>query len=182
MARALQRLSAMGRLWRHVLVPYDFSSHATMALRVAAGLARRERGRLLVLHAIPPFSRLIGVPPGNFPPAVASSELVGDQRRRLEARVARALGRRGRRAVVCRVVVADPFHAIVEAARGATAVVMGTLGQSGLAHLVIGSVAEKVVRHAPVPVLTVRAGARVARGRRAASSADRRAPVRRTGS
>ena len=154
----------MGRLWKHVLVPYDFSPHATTALRVAADLVRRERGQLLVLHAIPPFSRLIGVPPGNFPPAVASSELVADERRRLEARVARAIGRRAGSAVACRVAVDDPFHAIVEAARGTTAIVMGTLGLTGLPHLVIGSVAEKVVRHAPVPVLTVRSGARLAHG------------------
>jgi nucleotide-binding universal stress UspA family protein len=52
----------------------------------------------------------------------------------------------------------------VDAARGADLIVMSTMGRTGLSHLLVGSVAEKVVRHAPVPVLTLRpAGARKAR-------------------
>jgi len=47
----------------------------------------------------------------------------------------------------------------VQAARAADSIVMATLGRTGLAHLVIGSVAEKVVRHSPVPVLTLRPSA-----------------------
>jgi nucleotide-binding universal stress UspA family protein len=56
--------------------------------------------------------------------------------------------------------VGPPAGCILEAARKADAIVMGTLGRTGLPHLLIGSVAERVVRHAPVPVLTVRAPAR----------------------
>ena len=51
--------------------------------------------------------------------------------------------------------IADPFEAIMQAARGSSAIVMGTLGRTGLPHLLIGSIAEKTVRHSPVPVLTV---------------------------
>ena len=149
--------------FRNVLVPYDFSSDADRALRVALELAREEHGRVTVLHAIPFLSRVIGVPPGVFPPAVLSAALPAEQGRRLEARVARA--RRGRTTprIVSRVVVADPVAAILDAARKSTAIVMGTLGLTGLPHLVIGSVAEKVVRHADIPVLTIRAGARASR-------------------
>ena len=158
-------------LFRNVLVPYDFSSDADRALRVALDLAREERGRVTVLHAIPLLSRVIGVPPGVFPPAVLSAALPADQLRRLERRVARALRGRTSPRVTCKVVVAEPVTAILDAARRSTAVVMGTLGLTGLTHLVIGSVAEKVVRHAGVPVLTIRAGARAkipraTRGRR----------------
>jgi universal stress protein A len=64
------------------------------------------------------------------------------------------------------VVVADPVQAILAAAPGCTAIVIGTLGLTGLTHLVIGSVAEKVVRHATIPVLTLRSGVQ-ARVRRA---------------
>ena len=150
----------MQRLFRKILVPYDFSPHAERALYVALELARRERGRVTVLHVIPPLSRVIGVPPGVFPPAILSVALPDEQRRRLEARVARV--RRGRKGppVTCRVVVAEPIDAIMDAAARSTAIVMGTLGLTGLAHLVIGSVAEKVVRHSSVPVLTLRAVAR----------------------
>jgi nucleotide-binding universal stress UspA family protein len=147
-------------LFRNVLVPYDFSPDAERALRVALELAREARGRVMVLHAVPPLSRLIGVPPGVFPPALLSAVLPADQRRRLEARVARALAGRRSPRVTCKVVVAEPPAAILDAAAGATAIVMGTLGLTGLSHLVIGSVAEKVVRHAGIPVLTIRSGAR----------------------
>jgi nucleotide-binding universal stress UspA family protein len=153
-------------LFRKVLVPYDFSPDADRALRAALDLAAKERGRVTVLHAIPRLSRVVGVPPGVFPPAVLSAALPADQLRRLERRVAGAL--RGRRAprVACSVVVADPIVAILDAAKRSTAVVMGTLGLTGLPHLVIGSVAERVVRHAQVPVLTIRAGARAKMPRR----------------
>jgi nucleotide-binding universal stress UspA family protein len=148
------------RLFRKVLVPYDFSPNATRALRTAAELAVAAHGRLIVLHAVPPFSRLVGVPPTGFPPAIVSSQLVADQQRRLEARVGRVVGSSSSLRIECRAVVADPVRAILDAAGEASVIVMGTLGLTGLAHLVIGSVAERVVRHAPVPVLTVRVGAR----------------------
>jgi len=54
----------------------------------------------------------------------------------------------------------DPFHRIADLARRVDLVVMSTASRTGLAHLLIGSVAEKVVRHSPVPVLTLRAAVR----------------------
>lgn len=164
----------MEGLFRKVLVPYDFSPHAERALGIALELARKEHGRATVLHAIPLLSRMVGVPPGVFPPAMLSAALPDEQRRRLEARVARVLRGRKGPPVACRVVVAEPLTAILDAAERSTAIVMGTLGLTGLAHLMIGSVAEKVVRHAGIPVLTVRAGAR-RRGRRATRRRRRRA-------
>ena len=50
----------------------------------------------------------------------------------------------------------NPAHEIIEFSKEYDLVVMGTLGRSGLSHLLLGSVAEKVVRHASVPVLVVR--------------------------
>jgi nucleotide-binding universal stress UspA family protein len=162
----------MKSLFEKILVPYDFSAHATRALDLALELARKERGRVTVLHAIPPLSRVIGVPPGVFPPAVLSATLPAEQQRRLSARVARALRGRKTPRVECRVVVAPPLEAILQAAARATAIVMGTLGLTGLPHVVIGSVAERVVRHAAIPVLTV--GARTRRRARAATRGGRR--------
>src|SRR5690349_12527354 len=159
----------MTRLFRKVLVPHDFSPHATQALRAAIDLAAEARGRLVVVHPIPPTSLVVGMPPGAaagwLPPPMPTAEVVDEQRRRLEAAVRRAIGRRRVRAE-CRVIVADPFQAILDAARGATVIVMGTLGRTGLPHLVLGSVAEKVVRHAAVPVLTIRARVRAGGGGR----------------
>jgi nucleotide-binding universal stress UspA family protein len=144
---------------------------------MAADLAAAHEGRLVVLHALPPVYPVVSLPPmalrKAFPPPAEGPELVRRVRQRLEALVAREISGHRRRRVECRVVVAEPFQAILEAARGATAIVMGTLGRTGLPHLLLGSVAEKTVRHAPAPVLTIGtpvARARVARGRRAARS------------
>jgi nucleotide-binding universal stress UspA family protein len=157
------------KLFRRILVPHDFSEHATRALKVAAELAAEHRGRLLVLHVIPPIQPVTTLPPDALA-WIPEVDLMAVERPRLQAVVARAL--RGRRAprVECRVVVGDPFRRIAEAARRVDSIVMATAGRSGLAHLLIGSVAEKVVRHAGVPVLTVRparmrAAARRRRGR-----------------
>jgi nucleotide-binding universal stress UspA family protein len=150
----------MARLFRTILVPHDFSPHATDALRVAAELAAESKGRLIVLYAMPlayPVPALAPAAPAAWIPSpVPSPTLVAQERERLQALVARAVSRRRKLRADCRVVIADPFQAIVDAARDATVIVMSTLGRTGLAHLLMGSVAEKVVRHAPIPVLTIR--------------------------
>jgi len=136
-------------LFRKILVPFDFSTPATQALRAAVDLAAARKGRLLVLHAIPPY-----YPAGEGPPWFPPDDVIAADRRRLAAIAKKAAGRRVK--VAAQVVVGNPYEEILRAARGMDAIVMATHGRSGLAHLVIGSVAEKVVRHATVPVLTIR--------------------------
>jgi nucleotide-binding universal stress UspA family protein len=156
----------MMEVFRRILVPHDFSDAANAALAVAADLAVRHRGTLAVVHAIPPaypVSAFAGA--GEIPVWIPPDDLRGDARARLEEEVARVVGKRVRD-VTCRVVVGDPYRCILQAARRADSIVMATYGRTGLAHLVIGSVAEKVVRHSPVPVLTLRpAATRAARSR-----------------
>jgi nucleotide-binding universal stress UspA family protein len=153
--------------FRRLLVPHDFSRHADRALGVAAHLAGPE-GELVVLHAIMPV-----VPVPEFAPAVAVELPLDDMtkgaRRELERVVQRVVGRRGPK-VTIKVEVGDPYGRIVDNTRGMDAIVMSTVGRTGLARLVIGSVAEKVVRHSPIPVLTLRprAGSGGARRRRRA--------------
>lgn len=156
----------MAQLFRRILVPHDFSAPATRALRTAAGLAAARRGRLIVLHAIAPFYPVTDLPMAEAAAWIPPAELVADARRRLEALVARTVRGRGAPRVVCRVELGDPYQRIMDAARGVDTIVMATEGRTGLPHLLIGSVAEKVVRHAPVPVLVLRAGARSKRRRR----------------
>lgn len=151
------------KLFRRILVPHDFSEHATRALEVAAQLARDHGGSLLVLHVIMPFTPITGLP-GEAIAWVPEPDLAADQRR-LETLVARTV--RGRKAprTACKVVIGDVFKRIIDAARGSDSIVMSTAGRTGLSHLVIGSIAEKVVRHSPVPVLTFRPPTGRARGR-----------------
>jgi nucleotide-binding universal stress UspA family protein len=149
-------------LFRKILVPHDFSAHATNALRVAAGLAREHRGRLTVLHVLAPYPvAAVGLADGVILPP--THDLVTEVKQKLEAAVGRVLTGRGAPKATCRVEVGDPAQRIVEAGRAADSVVMSTEGRTGLSHLLIGSVAEKVVRHSPRPVLTLRATLRSAR-------------------
>ena len=153
------------KLFRRILVPHDFSEHATRALRLAAELAHAHGGRLLVLHVITPYHPATALPEEGvawFP----EPDLITSERQRLEQLVARTVRGRNAPSVACKVVIGDPFHRITDAARRVDAVVMATAGRTGLSHLLIGSVAEKVVRHAPVPVLTLRPAAARATARR----------------
>ena len=152
-------------LFRRILVPYDFSASARRALAVATRLARAHRGRLLVLHVIGPFHPATALP-AEATTWMPEAELIRSERGRLQRIVARTMGRRNVPPVECRIVIGDPFHRITDAARGVDSIVMATAGRTGLSHLLIGSVAEKVVRHAPVPVLTVRGTTAVRAGRR----------------
>ena len=159
----------MPNLFGRILVPHDFSDAAGHALRVAVGLARQHRGRLTILHVVPPY------PVAGFPEpvtAVATEERILDStRRHLDELVRRQVRGRGAPPVRTQVVSGDPYTRIVAAAAQATVVVMATQGRTGLSHLLIGSVTEKVVRHSPRPVLTLRApaGRKTARARRAST-------------
>jgi len=161
----------MRGIFRTVLVPHDLSRHADRALRVAADLVPTPE-RLIVLHVANRY--------GN---RVVQRRQLQAARGRLAAVVARVLGRRPGPRIERRVVAGSPYQEIARAARDADSIVMCTAGSTGLAHLVIGSVAEKVVRHAPVPVLTFRpagAGARSASPRRTAGTSKHARAARRS--
>lgn len=153
--------------FRRILVPYDFSPHATRALRAAARLLA-PGGRVVVLHVVVPMLPVTELTAATVTSYLAPDELVAQSRRELDRALAAAVPRALRPRVAGKVVVGDPYQEIVAAARGMDLVVMSTTGRTGLAHLLIGSVAEKVVRHSPVPVLTLRppAARRVARAAR----------------
>lgn len=141
----------------NILVATDFSPTAGHAVEVAADYARHFQAQLIVLHAyrvdIPVASPLTGggyVLPDDFFEHIAK-----EARLRVE-RLAEELKGRGVSAVGL-AVDRHPATAIVEEAkaRHADLIVMGTRGLTGLKHLALGSVADRVVRTAPCPVLTV---------------------------
>jgi universal stress protein A len=148
-------------LFRHVLVPHDFSPQATVALKAAARLAKQHGGKLTVLHVVVPFYLPADVAFGMAAPG----DLIPEQRRHLERLVAKTVARNGL-PVTVRVEVGDASQRIIDAGRRADSIVMATSGRTGLSHFLIGSVAEKVVRHAAVPVLTVRVPVRKRPARR----------------
>jgi universal stress protein A len=134
----------MNNSLRIILVPHDLSKHANRALQLAASLAGPQ-GRLIVLHVTNHY--------GN--PAV-QKKVLDAGRRGLARAVQVTLGSEPMIPVEQQVVSGDPHREIVKVAKKADCIVMCTLGKTGLSHLLIGSVAEKVVRHAPTPVLTFR--------------------------
>ncbi len=138
------------------MVPHDFSEPANHALTVAASLAAKHGGQVTVLHVLTPFYSGPGYPTQDEIAWKRPAEIAAERQRWLERIVRDRLKRRAR-LVTCQVARNEPLPAILKAAKSADSIVMATLGRTGLAHLLIGSVAAKVVRHAPIPVLTVRA-------------------------
>ena len=165
----------MAKLFQRILVPYDFSDHSRHALEIACDLAVEHGGEVLALCALEPVSSLAGIRPPGGPIWYPPEDLIESERARLGKAVARATGRRSIRTRAS-VVVGAPLEVILAAAEDADVIVMATTGRGALSHLLVGSVAEKVVRHAPVPVLTIGRDAltRAAGGRRARAAAKRR--------
>ena len=146
--------------WKRLLVPHDFSACAAQALALAADLAALHGARIVALHVseLPPnlATNALVQPPGAPGPMRADAYTVRGARARLDE-LLEPLRERGLD-VLAMAVVGDVQAAILEAiaSTGADVVVMGTHGRTGLSHLLLGSIAEKVVRHAAVPVVTTR--------------------------
>lgn len=138
-----------------ILVPTDLSEPAAHALRYASSLGERLGARLLVVHA-DSF-----IPPTDFTATTAGVfELSRDAMIVTATDALRKHAEQNVRAGVpfdLRVVVGEPLEAILKLVResGADLVVMGTHGRTGVRRLVLGSVAEAVMRAAPVPVIAV---------------------------
>jgi len=141
--------------FRRLLVPHDFSDPASYALRFAADLIP-SNGKLVVLHVVVPFVPVTDIPPAGIASYIAPDELVAGAKKQLDRAITKAL--RGKQVSVdAKVEIGDAYQRIIAATRGTDGVVMSTSGRTGLSHLLIGSVAEKVVRHSPIPVITLRA-------------------------
>jgi len=148
-------------LFRHILVPHDFSGQATVALTTAAQLAKEHGGKLSVLYVLVPFYLPADVPFGMPAPG----DLVPEQRQLLERLVTKTLGP-NRPPITVEVEIGEAAERIIDAGHRVDSIVMATSGRSGVARFLMGSVAERVVRHATVPVLTLRVPVRKRRQRK----------------
>jgi nucleotide-binding universal stress UspA family protein len=133
-----------------ILVPTDFSETSEAALRYGVALARAFKAQLHLLHVAEHRSKAAENPIGlaeETTQTAAHEQLVAllSERDIQELQPKRVM-RIGR-----------PYNEIVRYAKEheMDLIVMGTHGREGVAHVLIGSVAEKVVRRAPCPVLTV---------------------------
>ena len=134
-------------MWKTLLVPHDFSACGDAALALAAQLAREHRAEVVLVH-------VSELPPNA--PRDADEAIVRGVSRRLEELAAplRASGL----SVATRARIGEVHREILSNARDdeASALVMGTHGRNGLAHALLGSVTEKVLRRSPIPVVIVR--------------------------
>ena len=141
----------------HILVPIDYEAPADAALRVAGQLVRASKGRLLVAHTLPlPVYTMT-----EFPILPIDGQWIAEETEHLRAHARAVLEADGEvPAFEVDVVVDTAVLRIIQLAaeRRVDVIVMGTHGRTGIKHLLLGSVAERVVRLAPCPVLTVRAG------------------------
>lgn len=138
-----------------VLVPVDFSGNSQALLQYAIGFARQHASRLILLHAVEPVAYPVtdGLTVFATIPVEANQEAARTRLRQwkeeqvppeLEAEIVLRTG--------------PAYYEITEAARELSVdlIIISTHGYTGLKHVLLGSTAERVVRHASCPVLTVR--------------------------
>jgi nucleotide-binding universal stress UspA family protein len=150
-------------MYRRVLVPLDGSALAERALAHAEQIAA-PGGEIVLFQVLEPETVMPPLGAGETATMREAERVVREMRessaraRRVAERYLEGVKRLVRRDDVTTAIRVEEGHAadrITEAAADADAVAMSTHGRTGLAHLLMGSVAEKVVRHARVPVLVV---------------------------
>jgi nucleotide-binding universal stress UspA family protein len=134
-----------------ILVPIDFEAASMKALTTAKELSARLGGEVVLVHAYQlPVYTYPGIEPTLLPGF--HGEVTAAAQRALDELCRREGGLRG---ILREGEPSSEILAVAEAEKAAM-IVMGTHGRTGIAHLFLGSVAEKVVRKSAIPVLTVR--------------------------
>lgn len=143
---------------KRILVPTDLSAESLQAIGYAIGLGKPHGSEIVILYVLEPVTFL---PAGEvMGPGPDLSLLMGEQRRWAKAELEKLSARLTRNRIKHRTLLGSgTAHKEIAAAAArlkVDLVVMTTHGRTGVSHLLLGSVAEKVVRGAPCPVLTFR--------------------------
>ena len=165
---ALRLLSHLALTWKErlmepnihrILVPTDFSAPSERAVEYASALAANLGGSLHLVHVL---DRLLSPEMGWASPAIEAVKMREHLYQESRAKLVALAAKVESHAVPASSEVRSggPSAEIIQAAgeHGADLIVMATHGRSGLSHLVLGSVAEQVIRHARCPVLAMRDG------------------------
>ena len=143
---------------KKILVPTDFSEFSAKAVDYALAFAGHSPTTLILLHVVEPtiYPASDQIMPVMFYPDDLQQERVRSGRRRLAQFSMETITGR----VPTRIIVGtgNPYEVIIETAKllAADLIIIPTHGHGGLRQFLLGSTAERVVRHAPCPVLTVR--------------------------
>ena len=144
-----------------IIAATDFSEDSARALGYAEDLAGKFGAEVIVLHVDQPLAPVIMSPEMGPAMDVGALNRIAEEQRVLAQReldkIVQGLRDRGLKARSM-LKVGSPFVEILRAATAENAdlIVLGTHGRTGLAHVLMGSVAERVVQKSPMPVLTVR--------------------------
>jgi nucleotide-binding universal stress UspA family protein len=143
-----------------ILYPTDFSEYSMAALPYAIDLSKQNKAELHCLHVVNTAYDGFMIDSYKVPsaslPVIPQSEILKLAQEKLDRFVADNVA--VVEPLVTKVIIGEPFVEIIRYARGYAIdlIVMGTHGHNALAAMLLGTVAEKVVRKAPYPVLTVR--------------------------
>ena len=139
-----------------ILVPVDFSDFSTKAVDYALAFAEQFEARIILLHVVEPAV----YPESTMLVATALDDLNNDLRQVAQERLSelrrRRIGERAPSELLVRMGRAFSEIAAAAADLDVDLIILATHGYTGLKHVLLGSTAERVVRHAPCPVLTVR--------------------------
>ncbi|MBU6997190.1 MAG: universal stress protein [Theionarchaea archaeon] len=143
-------------MYKKILIATDGSEHSERAETHGLMLAKRSNASVTTLYVVEVVhpAKSIGSPPSLL--LEGQKDELMEEGRRIVDRVVQK-GKEMGVDVYPMVEEGHPAQEIIDHAKDFDLVVVGTLGRTGLSHLLLGSVAEKVVRHAPAPVLVVRA-------------------------
>jgi len=139
---------------KKIMIPVDFSEHSMKALHYAKAFAKQYKAKLLVVHVVEQM-----VYPGDWMyPPITVTEWAGEKRHEVLKKLGHFTKKAGIEAELM-VRLGRAWQEIIEAAKEQECdlLITSTHGYTGLKHALLGSVAEKVIRHAPCPVLTVHA-------------------------
>jgi universal stress protein A len=154
---------------KRILVPVDFSDTSLQALDYAIEFGKPFKPEIVVVFVVEPI--YFTAPTDLYAPTANVGMLLDEQRRIGREQLARLGADLKKRRVEARTVLqtGTAFQVITDTAKRLKAdlIVMATHGRTGLSHVLLGSVAERVVRTAQCPVLTVRGGKRSAGKRKA---------------
>jgi nucleotide-binding universal stress UspA family protein len=139
-----------------ILFPTDFSNGARAAMDHAISLAKDYQAKLILLYVIQDIS----IAEWYIPSTISAGELIEDMQKSAWQEMDKWIAEVSKQVkdVEKMVVRGVPFVEIIKTAkeRNADLIVIGTHGRTGIDHMLFGSTAEKVVRKAACPVLTVR--------------------------
>ncbi|MFO0951803.1 MAG: universal stress protein [Isosphaeraceae bacterium] len=142
---------------RSILAPTDFSKHSELAVRYACGLAEKLGAKLYLLHVL---SEVVPVGPDPMLAPVMPPEFYKETEAASKEALMKLLDPAWGKPTAVETAVrwGSPVDVVVDhaATHGVDLIVIATHGRTGLSHMLLGSVAERMIREAPCPVLTIR--------------------------